>query len=62
MGDVHQQIQDAIGEVWEAVSRAEQLIASNCPGPHRYVQHRDHKPPWCNQCRYTEAGYKVPPA
>lgn len=37
-----------------------ELIADACPGPHRYVQHRDDKPPWCPACRYTEAGQKIP--
>lgn len=37
------------------------LILAACPGPHEYVQHRDRRPPWCNACRYTAAGFKVNP-
>jgi hypothetical protein len=43
-----------------AAARLEDLIASHCPGPHAYVQHRDRKPPWCNACRYTAAGALIP--
>jgi hypothetical protein len=31
-------------------------LAMHCPGPHGYVQHRDHKPPWCPKCGYTADG------
>jgi hypothetical protein len=36
------------------------LIAESCPGPHHYIQHRDHKPPWCPACRYTPDGTYIP--
>jgi hypothetical protein len=30
-----------------------------CPGPHKTVQHRDRKPPWCAVCGRTDLGVKV---
>lgn len=59
MADIHQEIQDAIAEVWASANRAEELIAGNCPGPHAYVQHRDRRPPWCRACGYTAGGLNV---
>lgn len=35
-------------------------VADACPGPHRVVQHRDHKPPWCRACRRTAYGLPIP--
>lgn len=35
------------------------LLLASCPGPHRYVQHRDGRPPWCRACGYTAAGDPV---
>lgn len=34
-------------------------IAAACPQPHRYVQHRDRRPPWCAACRYTADGERI---
>lgn len=61
MPDPAEAIRAAIAQVWAAANHAEALIAEHCPGPHDYVQHRDRKPPWCNACRYTESGEKIPP-
>lgn len=41
--------------------RLANLLTERCPGPHRFVQHRDHRPPWCRACRYTAGGQPVPP-
>lgn len=35
------------------------LVAKNCPGEHKPVQHRDRKPPWCHLCGCTADGNKV---
>lgn len=59
MTEIDAAIRDAIAEVWAAASRAEALIAEQCPGPHAYVQHRDRRDPWCRVCRYTAAGQKI---
>lgn len=32
------------------------LVEAMCPGPHKPVLHRDHKPPWCKACRRTALG------
>jgi hypothetical protein len=58
--DIDADIRNAIAQVWIAADRVEALIAGQCPGPHKYVQHRDMNPPWCPACRYTEAGVKIP--
>lgn len=53
----------AIAEMAEAVRigriQLAGLIMAVCPGPHRFVQHCDHRKPWCRQCRYTETGELV---
>ena len=49
----------------QALSAARQrladLLTAACPGPHRFVQHRDGKSPWCNACRHTALGQHIPP-
>jgi hypothetical protein len=42
-----------------ARERAEELIAANCAGPHRYVQHRDGREPWCPVCGYGDSGSQL---
>jgi hypothetical protein len=49
----------AAGEVYAANARLEGLLRDNCRGPHRYVQHRDRKQPWCDACRYQVDGTPV---
>lgn len=34
-------------------------IRKACPGPHRYVQHRDGNAAWCPVCGYAERGSRV---
>ncbi|HEY6115301.1 MAG TPA: hypothetical protein VI172_05030 [Candidatus Dormibacteraeota bacterium] len=36
------------------------LIRDACPGPHKAVQHRDGRPPWCRVCGYTDDGTNIP--
>lgn len=43
-----------------AVARLHLALVTMCPGPHNPVQHRDHKPPWCQVCRYTTGGEHIP--
>lgn len=33
-------------------------IRDACPKPHRFVQHRDHQPAWCNTCGRGELGVR----
>lgn len=55
-------IETAAALVTEARQRLADLLTAACPGPHRFVQHRDHRPPWCKACRYTAIGQPVPTA
>lgn len=47
-------------------NRAEQAlkdaVAEKCPGPHKPIQHRDHRPPWCRVCGRTTRGLRIQPA
>ena len=36
-----------------------EAVWSACPGPHRPVQHRDRKPPWCRECGRTADGTPI---
>jgi hypothetical protein len=36
-------------------------LADACAGPHRYVKHRDQRPPWCPVCHRTPRGALVEP-
>jgi hypothetical protein len=31
-------------------------LRDQCPGDHKYVQHRDGRLPWCDWCQFTESG------
>lgn len=48
------------------VNRAEQalkdMVVEKCPGPHKPIQHRDHRPPWCQTCGRTTRGIRIQPA
>lgn len=54
---------DVIARATEAVHEArldlEVAIRKACPQPHRFVQHRDKRPPWCPACRYTADGERI---
>jgi len=52
-------IETAAQLVADARNRLSGLLTAACPGPHRFVQHRDHLPPWCNACRYTALGQPI---
>jgi hypothetical protein len=43
-------------EVRGRLARLHAKIAEQCPGEHRYVRHRDNRPPWCDACGYTDVG------
>jgi hypothetical protein len=45
-----------IAETREALARLQARICQQCPGLHRYVDHGDVKPPWCDSCGYTDVG------
>lgn len=57
--DVHEEIAAQIHVIAAANLNLIMLLETSCPGPHKYVQHRDRKPPWCNACGYTGAGFRV---
>ena len=38
------------------LARLQARLRDQCPGDHRYVRHRDGKPPWCDSCGYTDVG------
>lgn len=40
----------------EAREELTAAIEANCPGPHRFVQHRDGLLPWCESCWRTATG------
>lgn len=52
-------IQAAADAVTTSRQQLAQLLIEECPGPHRFDQHRDHRPPWCNACRYTALGQHI---
>jgi len=39
-----------------AMARLQVTLQDRCPGEHRYVQHRDGKPRWCESCGLTNIG------
>lgn len=51
-------------DVLESKARAElsKFVHDHCPGPHRLVQHRDGRPPWCKACRRNRRGGRIDPA
>lgn len=53
------EIADAATDLRKAAAHLTQLLRKYCPGPHKPVQHRDHKPPWCNACRRTSDGWQI---
>jgi hypothetical protein len=50
-------ITEARSDVAAAKAQLQLAIEAECPGPHKYVQHRDAKPPWCEVCGYTAGGF-----
>jgi hypothetical protein len=44
-----------------ARTELQKLLTASCPGHHRYIQHRDGKPPWCPSCHYTPDGTPTGP-
>jgi len=44
-----------------AALRLQTLLEEHCPGPHRYVQHRDGRMPWCPRCGYQSNGRPAQP-
>jgi hypothetical protein len=42
--------------VRDRLARLQAKIRDRCPGEHRYVRHRDGKPPWCDACGFTDIG------
>lgn len=42
-----------------AEQRLKDTVAEKCPGPHKPVQHRDHRPPWCQVCGRTTRGLRI---
>jgi hypothetical protein len=49
-------LEERIMETRRALARLQARIRDQCPGDHKYVQHRDGELPWCDACGYTDAG------
>ena len=49
-------LQERIREVRRRLARLQASITEECPGEHRYVNHRDLLPPWCDACGFTDVG------
>jgi hypothetical protein len=49
-------LEGRILEVRRGLARLQATLGDQCPGEHRYVQHRDGKLPWCDACGYTDTG------
>ena len=45
-----------IMETRQALERLQARLREQCPGEHRYVQHRAGWPPWCKACGFTDVG------
>ena len=45
-----------IMETRQALERLQARLREQCPGEHRYVQHRARWPPWCKACGFTDVG------
>lgn len=58
--DIHERIESARQLVNRALEALHMGMIAGCPGPHDFVQHRDRREPWCNTCRYTVMGERVP--
>jgi hypothetical protein len=43
----------------DALELVHQLMREACPGPHRVMQHRDNRPPWCRYCRRLSDGRHI---
>lgn len=52
------QIAEARRQVQEAGLRLAGLLRALCPGIHRFIQHRDLRPPWCPSCGYGQDGVR----
>jgi hypothetical protein len=39
-----------------AQTRLAHYVSLLCPGPHRLIQHRDRRPPWCPECGRDNRG------
>jgi len=50
-----------VRQLEETTQRLDALLLTACPGPHKFIQHRDNRPPWCNTCRYQINGQPVGP-
>jgi hypothetical protein len=51
-------VAQARADVAAATLRLAEVLRENCPGRHRYVQHRDARPPWCPECGYGQDGVR----
>lgn len=52
------EVAEARSDVVAASLRLAEVIRAGCPGPHRYVQHRDARPAWCPECGYGQDGVR----
>jgi hypothetical protein len=59
MTEPWQQIADCSMAAFEAIEKLQTLLSDYCGPGHEYVQHRDGRPAWCEQCGYTREGIPV---
>jgi hypothetical protein len=45
---------DRLNMVREGLARLHASIAEQCPGEHRFVDHGDENPPWCDACGHCD--------
>lgn len=61
LAETHEAIEALARAIYISQIQLAGLILGACPGPHRIVQHRDPWVFWCETCRYTTVGDRVPP-
>ncbi len=59
MTDVYARIESMRDNTYDLLARVAAEVRAACPGPHKLVQHRDGKSPWCRVCGYTAGGVRV---
>lgn len=59
MEDLRPPLEERIMEVRQRLARLQARIAACCPGTHRYTNHHDLRPPWCDACHYCDCGVRI---
>jgi hypothetical protein len=48
--------EERLAETRAALQRLQRRLAEQCGSEHRYVDHHDERPPWCDRCRVLDCG------